>query len=393
MNQWRYINTIQNPADLATRNRSPKKVFKDSLWISGPKFLSLPEDSWPIWKIPQVNGFEIEMVPLNKAQMYVSITCGSVVDTELVDRSSDTIVQLSPQEKLFLLLWKFSSLDKLLRILGWLARLSSKDTKGLGSITSKELEAARSTAIHLAQLEYYSPKVLSQIKKKGFAYAYDHCVDNVTKGRLKPLGKLSPFLDEHQILRVGGRLQNSDIPNHMKHPIILPPRHHVTKLIIEEDHSRNRHFGGISYVLNNMQTKYYVGSATVKYYLDRCIPCMHIRAKTANQVMAPLPAARVSHGGHPFEATGVDYFGPVTVRVNRSHPKRWVALFTCLATRAVHLEIVNSLTTSSFLQAFFRFRCTRGNTVKVLYSDNATTFHGADAELIAALKRLDAEGY
>ena len=109
--------------------------------------------------------------------------------------------------------------------------------------------------------------------------------------------------------------------------------------------------------------------------------------------MAPLPEARVTVGSQPFEATGVDYFGPVVVKVNRTKPKRWIALFTCLATRAVHIEIVFSLLSSSFLQAFFRFRSCHGNSVRTLHSDNATTFHGADATLKLALQRLEEEGF
>ena len=109
--------------------------------------------------------------------------------------------------------------------------------------------------------------------------------------------------------------------------------------------------------------------------------------------MAPLPAERVATHEHPFAASGVDYFGPLLVRVKRSSVKRWVALFTCLATRAVHLEVVFNLTTSSFLQAFLRFRNFCGGVVNTLYSNNASTFHSADAELKQAVERLESEGF
>ena len=343
------------------------------------------------------------MVPENQTQAYVNVVCCSSSnqpDKEIVQTSC-----LSAQQKLFAVLWKYSSLDKLLRVIAWLTRLSSRNRASAPSannvirgkeadpLTCKELDKALFTTIHLAQLEYFTPSLFSKIEKHGFNYALEHCKDKAIKEKLRRLSKLSPFVDDQHKLRVGGRLQNSDMPDSIKHPVILPRRHHVTRLIIEDIHYRNRHFGGVSYVLNNMQTKFSIGSSTVRFYLDRCLPCLQIRAQTGNQIMAPLPAARVSSGGQPFQATGVDYFGPVTVRVNRSYPKRWIALFTCLATRAVHIEIVTSLKTCSFLQAFLRFRCSRGNTIKTLYSDNATTFHGADAELKAALERLEAEGF
>ena len=392
--QWNYVNTLCNPADLATRNRSPAKASTDYLWISGPKFLYLEEDKWPLWEIPQAIGFDAEMVPRSKAGCYVNALCCSaarVATSEMVKPAS------SAQGKLFNLLWKYSCLDKLLRILAWLARLSYKHKEQVRTnfipISQSELSDSLMTAVWLAQLEYFTPAVLDSIHSHGFNYTMDGCQDKSVKDKLKKLCKLCPFIDDQHLLRVGGRLQNSDVPDSLKHPVILPRRHHITRLIIEDVHCRNRHFGGISFVLNQLQLKFCIGSSTVKFYLDRCLPCLQIRAQTGNQIMAPLPAARVTTGGQPFHTTGVDYFGPVLTKVLRSHVKRWIALFTCLATRAIHLEKVNSLTTSSFLQAFFRFRCSRGNTVKTLYSDNASTFHGADTELKQALERLEAEGF
>ncbi|KXJ81556.1 hypothetical protein RP20_CCG018949 [Aedes albopictus] len=93
--------------------------------------------------------------------------------------------------------------------------------------------------------------------------------------------------------------------------------------------------------------------------------------------MAPLPAARLASFERPFTNVGVDYFGPVLVKVGRSHVKRWVALFTCLTLRAVHLEVAHSLSTESCITCFRRFVARRGAPLEV-YSDNGTNFQGAE---------------
>ena len=85
---------------------------------------------------------------------------------------------------------------------------------------------------------------------------------------------------------------------------------------------------------------------------------------------------------------GVDYLGPFTVSIGRRTEKRWMALFTCLVTRAVHLEIVPSLDVGSFLMAFTQFVSRRGSPTEV-FSDNGTCFTAGQRELREALARLN----
>ena len=106
------------------------------------------------------------------------------------------------------------------------------------------------------------------------------------------------------------------------------------------------------------------------------------------QQMAPLPEERVTTDKPPFYATGIDYFGPLNVRVGRSSVKRWGVIFTCLACRAVHLEVSHTLNTDSFLAAFSRFTARRG-TPHIVYSDNGTNLTAAEKELRDMIKELD----
>ena len=96
--------------------------------------------------------------------------------------------------------------------------------------------------------------------------------------------------------------------------------------------------------------------------------------------MAPLPTPRLTPDKAPFTFTGVDYFGPLYVKQGRSTAKRYGCLFTCMTTRAVHIEIAYSLDTDSFLEALQRFVSRRGKPEKIL-SDNGTNFRGGEKEL------------
>ena len=96
--------------------------------------------------------------------------------------------------------------------------------------------------------------------------------------------------------------------------------------------------------------------------------------------MADLPRPRVTPDQPPFTCVGIDYFGPFFVRQKRSMVKRYGAIFTCLAVRAVQLEISYSLDTDSFILALRRFIARRGR-VKEIRSDNETNFTGAEKEL------------
>ena len=106
--------------------------------------------------------------------------------------------------------------------------------------------------------------------------------------------------------------------------------------------------------------------------------------------MADLPDSRLGYQQPPFANTGVDYFGPILVRHGRKTEKRYGVLFTCLTTRAVHLEIAHSLDTHSCLMAVRRMQARRGRPANI-WSDNGTNFVGTEKELREALKRLDSE--
>lgn len=96
--------------------------------------------------------------------------------------------------------------------------------------------------------------------------------------------------------------------------------------------------------------------------------------------MADLPPSRLQLHQSPFYSTGVDCFGPYTIQVGRRHEKRWGTTFKCLTTRAVHLDLLPTTGTDSFLMAFWRFVARKGKPFELL-SDQGTNFRGGEREL------------
>ena len=86
----------------------------------------------------------------------------------------------------------------------------------------------------------------------------------------------------------------------------------------------------------------------------------------------------------PFTFTGVDCFGPFEVDRARSKVKRYGVIFTCLALRAVYIEIVSSLDTESFINALRRFVARRG-LPEEMRSDNGGNFVSGERELRNAI--------
>ena len=106
--------------------------------------------------------------------------------------------------------------------------------------------------------------------------------------------------------------------------------------------------------------------------------------------MGSLPGARLEAYHPPFTFTGVDLFGPLTVKWGRGTAKRWGCLFTWLTTRAVHLEVTPSLETDDFIMVLRQFISRRGPP-KEIWSDRGTNFVGASRELKEAIAHWNEE--
>ncbi|XP_063389617.1 uncharacterized protein LOC134675340 [Cydia fagiglandana] len=193
--------------------------------------------------------------------------------------------------------------------------------------------------------------------------------------------KLNPYIDENNILRAKGRLNEANIPYEMKFPKIIPKHARLTTLLIEQAHLLTFH-GGARLTMAKLKEQYWVmgGMNTVKKQLGKCVRCKKIEGKKQQQIMSALPAARVNEA-KPFYHTGVDYTGYVDIKASKGRGiktlKGYIAIFVCMVTKAVHLELVTELTSSAFLAALRRMAARKG-TPRHMYSDNGTNFVGSN---------------
>ena len=356
--QWRYVPSKKNPADMATRGIDAESFVSNSnVWLQGPEFLLDVEDLWPQppYLLPNLPP---EFLTLKKS-------CNALLKTK---------TDLFMESKFS----RFSTWYKLRRSVAWLLRVKDKQLR----------RETTSQAISVDELDRAENEIIKCVQKEAFSEEISQLRSGKQRKQNNLLLKLNPRVFEG-ILRVGGRLQQSKQQFDVQHPIVLPSSHHVTKLIVEDSHRAVGH-SGPSITWTSLRQRFWIirGASTVRKILGNCLLCKKRNAKSMEQIMADLPGERFAVNKPPFYNTGTDYFGPFFVKQGRALVKRYGCIFTCLTTRAVHLEVAHSLTADSFINAFRRFICRRTKPHTV-FSDNGTNLVGAEKELRQALKEFN----
>ena len=144
---------------------------------------------------------------------------------------------------------------------------------------------------------------------------------------------------------MGGRITQASLPYDNRHPIILPSKHPLSDGIIKALHLKHLHMG-TDMIWSQLRQHFWVirGREAVKRIGRQCDICRRERVKMSHQQMADLPKERLATHKHPFCHTAVDYFGPLEIGLSRNRTdKRYVALFTCLTTRAVYLDLAKTI--------------------------------------------------
>ena len=182
------------------------------------------------------------------------------------------------------------------------------------------------------------------------------------------LFKLDPILIDG-LLKVTGRLGNAELASDLKHSIILPKASHLTVLIVKATHCGSVGHAGVNLTVNSVCHRYWIINAKVcvKRAIDKCISCKKIDSGSNNQVMADLLSSRLRLHETPFSQVSTDYFRHLSVKLKRLEVKGYGWLFTCLTTRAIHLEVAIDLSKSSFVNVLSRFVSKRG-LVKCVFS-------------------------
>ena len=359
--QWRHCPGAINPADKCTRGVEASDLSEDRAWLAGLVFLGADEDQWP--DQPSISD-TTPGDPEVKTEVDTYLTTVSRPESSIPDAA------------------KFSSWTKLKRTVSWMLRFIHNCRTGAASRRSGPLEAEE---IKAAEEAVMKSEQMSTHREQITALQKGHQAGGQKKK--SDVMNLSPFLDERGILRVGGRLTNAPLTADTRHPVLLPTVSEVMRLIIEEQHRHLLH-AGVEHTLTGLRQTFWIprGHAQVKKVLHRCAYCRNRRARPQQPKMADLPAERFDTS-HAFSTVGLDFFGPLQVKKFRRTEKRFGLLFTCLATRAIHLEVVQAMDTDSFVMALRRFIARRGRPNKIC-SDNGTNIKGGERELREALANL-----
>ena len=187
-------------------------------------------------------------------------------------------------------------------------------------------------------------------------------------------------------MQVGGCLNNSRLQGECKNPIIIPKESHITMLIALDQH--NVAHCGSEWVTSQIRKHYWNTGvrALVKSISRSCMFCKKMFTRPCHQKMSDLPPDKLEAGHKPFTYTGIDCFGPFLIKRGCAEVKRYVCLFACMNTRAIHFEKLNAMDTDSFINGF-RFAACRGMPRQV-WSDNGTYFTGGCSEMNRSYKQL-----
>ncbi|XP_059224007.1 uncharacterized protein LOC131997304 [Stomoxys calcitrans] len=351
---WRHVPTSDNPADLGTRGTTPSELEANSLWWHGPKWLTKNPEFWP-------------------RKM-------SLTEPELERKISSYQSQTESED----ILDRFSSFDRALRVICYMFRFIRKCQRQISLemansfISTREITTVKCILIRSAQVAHYPCEYRALESQQQIN----------SKSKLLPL---NPFLDGNKLLRVNGRLANSDLSYNERHPIILPTNSRFCKLFIEFTHKILLH-SEHQIMLRAIRQEFYIIRLknSIKHCIRNCKACTIYKSRVRSQLMAALPAERCTFS-LPFTNTGVDFAGPFELKTSRLRnaklDKGYAAIFVCLSTRAVHLEACSELTTEAFLSTFNRFVGRRGFPNK-MFSDNGTNFVGASRSLAKEFKRF-----
>ena len=342
--RWHFCRGKENPADLLTRGISAREMTNSNMWLHGP--------AW-----------------LNESQPRSDEEIPDWTREEEDEDARETVLVMTPVEgtKNLLEYDRFSDFGKLVRVVTWVLRFTTncrphQERRSSSELSPGELENGGITLLRCIQRERYGEEIEQLISGRD------------VKGG-SSISRLSPFIGKDGLLRMQGRLAfASSLLYDEKHPIILP-KCHLTLLLVKNKHYMMKH-AGVDTLVTAIRNNFWIVSVRTlaKKICRSCIHCQRQDSRACKQAMAPLPEDRVKKSPS-FSVIGIDHAGPLFCS-DTSNRKLYILLFTCAVVRAVHLELVDSLSLEDFILAFKRFVARRGHP-SIIYSDNAQTFKAA----------------
>jgi len=355
IDSWHFCPTEDNPADLLTRGITSSQLESSTLWTCGPQWLPFRTD-WPTWKFSPT----VELQAL-------AVTATEFQPTSAPEPQSTGIQCVMD-------ISNYSTYPKLLAVTAYVFRFivncrTQHQERLTGPLTPSELVNAEVKWVKASQREVYNSVLVNIMSNSS------------CRKRTSLIRQLRLFLDSDSLIRCGGRIHNAPLSATAKFPLLLPPKHSLTSLIILDAHVRLFH-SGTNATLTMLRQKFWIPTCRqrVKSILRRCTTCRrHMGKSYTIPDPPPLPEIRTCESD-PFSVTGIDFTGAMYVRHLNTEAKVYICLFTCATSRAIHLEVVTDLSVETFLLAFRRF-ASRRSLPQVIVSDNASTYSAAAEEL------------
>ncbi|KAL0850873.1 hypothetical protein ABMA28_006783 [Loxostege sticticalis] len=373
---WRWLPSELNVADDATKPKS-LELSPSHRWFAGPSFLLNDSVEWP--REPDCTvTYEASGTSELKPEFAGLLTATPLLVPPVPDpsRFSSWLRLLRATARVVQAVRTFVFKSSSPRLL---ARFANNTTSP-SQLSTEDVFLAEKMLFQKAQMESFAEelKVLraSQPVPKSSSIA-----------------ALAPILDEDGLIRLDSRIKSvPGVRDSVKSPIILDGRNRIARLIILHKHHEAGH-GNHEMVLNEIRQQFWIlrARATIRSVVKGCLLCRRQKGRLLTPTTGDLPLERLDHHKRPFTHVGLDYFGPVEVTVGRRREKRYVALYTCLVTRAIHLEVAASLSSDSAIMSLRRLIARRG-TPSTIFSDNGTNFIGANREL-ASLYDEDVENF
>ena len=388
------MRTEENPADLGTRGDPIDLKSSWNFWFYGPSWIREDRSSWPDFLKTTEDHlddseFEKEVKRIKPEHLGETQLVAVQEERSIFWKSIDLVRCHFKNTRL-------SKFRLLLRVTALILRAVKKFKEG--GIRAQQRGGARPLTRKLLKSVWKKGKSVppntfekSEIleAEKIWVKLTQEDTDKTQKEILYSLRQLGPYVDESGIVRLKGRLQNADISDSSKIPMWLPAHSYFTDLVVKHYHLINGHCGA-SHTLADIREKFWIstGKSVVMKIIRNCMVCKKFRTRPfVRPEMAPLPGERVGEISNPFRNVGLDSFGPIPFMVGEETVKGHCYLFTCMQTRAIHLELVPNLNLEEFLLAYERF-VARFSTPEIILSDNALQFKAAEKALCQKTNHL-----
>ena len=323
---------------LGTRGLTAAKLEKSDLWWHGPEWLRGRKEDWP-------ERQEIEETPESTKELKKAVVSTVKVSYAV---SIENVTDVC----------RYSSKEKLVRVTAFVLRFAQnckarirREGRVTGGLTVEEILSAERSWVQTVQAGLKERTSFSQL--------------------VNQLG----LVEIEGVLYCKGRLGASDLLLEARHPILLDNKHHYTSLLIEQCHQKVHH-SGVRATLAEIRSMYWIpkGRKTVKRVVSKCTVCKKLEDKAFSAPPGTdLLSFRVKEAT-PFSTVGVDFASPLFIRKEgKQMEKVYIVLYTCSATRAVHVDLVEDMSAPVFLRSFRKFVARRG-TPALVVSDNAKTF-------------------